>query len=476
MENRTIYENLSPLDHRYYISNRKEFSELSRYLSESANIRYCALVEAALLKTHITFFLDNDKEKMEAVDKIVEEIDCDEVYREEEKTQHNIRALVNVITKKVPSELQPYVHLGATSVDILDTSLSLRIRDAVRRVILPLLLEVLDRLITLAEENAETPQAGRTHGQLAVPITVGFAFSEYVARLGKSILEIERRSQDVRGQLSGAVGAYNATSLMVDDPVAFEKEFCTFLNLKPSEYSNQLIEPEYTLRLLLEINVAFGIIANLADDLRNLQRSEIAEVKEAFGKQQVGSSTMPHKRNPWNSEHVKSLWKAFFPRVMSFFMDQISEHQRDLTNSASSRFIADYLSGFTAAAARLRKVLSNLTVDHEKLAYNLSLNGDMPLSEAAYILLAVSGVPEAHEIVRKITLECEEQGVRLVEQLQKYSEYWEKIENQLKITVNIPAEEFFSKPEYYCGKAAERAKQIAAKYRKVHNSIQEVLK
>jgi len=161
---------------------------------------------------------------------------------------------------------------------------------------------------------------------------------------------------------------------------------------------------------------------------------------------------------------------------MTFFMDQISEHQRDLTNSASSRFIAEYLSGFTAAAARLRKVLSNLTVDHEKLAYNLSLNGDMPLSEAAYILLAVSGVPEAHEIVREITLECEEKGVRLVEQLQHHCEYWEKIENQLKKTVHISGEEFFSKPEYYCGKAAERTRQITSKYRKVHNSIHEVLK
>ncbi len=99
------------------------------------------------------------------------------------------------------------------------------------------------------------------------------------------------------------------------------------------------MEPEYLLRLLLEINVAFGVIANLADDLRNLQRSEIGEVREEFSATQVGSSTMPQKRNPWNSEHVKSLWKAYSPRVATFFMDQISDHQRDLTNSASARFV-----------------------------------------------------------------------------------------------------------------------------------------
>ena len=123
--------------------------------------------------------------------------------------------------------------------------------------------------------------------------------------------------------------------------------------LQASEHSTQLVEPEYLLRLLLELNTAFGIIANLADDLRNLQRSEIGEVREEFTATQVGSSTMPQKRNPWNSEHVKSLWKEFCPRVVTFFMDQISEHQRDLTNSASSRFVAEYLVGFAFAAERM---------------------------------------------------------------------------------------------------------------------------
>lgn len=119
--------------------------------------------------------------------------------------------------------------------------------------------------------------------------------------------------------------------MIVKDPEELERIYTEFLGLKPSEYSNQLVEPENILRLLLEMNVAFGIIANLADDLRNLQRSEIGEVFEYFSATQVGSSTMPQKRNPWNSEHVKSLWKAMCPRVITFYMDQISEHQRDIT-------------------------------------------------------------------------------------------------------------------------------------------------
>ncbi len=115
--------------------------------------------------------------------------------------------------------------------------------------------------------------------------------------------------------------------MIVSDPFELEEEYVKALGLEASEHSTQLVEPEYLLRLFLEMNLCFGILANLADDLRHLQRSEISEVREFFGGDQVGSSTMPQKRNPWNSEHVKSLWKAFAPRVMTLFMDQISEHQ-----------------------------------------------------------------------------------------------------------------------------------------------------
>jgi len=146
------------------------------------------------------------------------------------------------------------------------------------------------------------------------------------------------------------------------------------------------------LRLLLEANIAFGIIANLADDLRNLQRTEIGEVFEYFSATQVGSSTMPQKRNPWNSEHVKSLWKAFSPRIMSFYMDQISEHQRDLSNSASQRFIADYLTGLALAFNRMNSILKGLQADRENMLKNLLQGGGKVrggvMAEPAYILLA----------------------------------------------------------------------------------------
>ena len=473
MEERSIYRNLSPLDHRYYLSNREAFEALSNYLSEEASVRYCVRVEAALIDAFVDLRFAGDSHLHEAVSRLELEISPEEVYREEERTQHNIRALVNIIKRRVPEELVPYVHLGATSADILDTASALRLRDAVRRVVIPKLLDVEEMLIRLARENARTAQVGRTHGQHAVPITFGFAMAEYVARMGSSIEMVDARSKELRGKLAGAVGAYNAMSLIVDDPMTFERDVLRRLGLEPSEHSTQLVEPEYQLRLLLELNVAFGILANLADDLRNLQRSEIGEVREEFGADQVGSSTMPQKRNPWNSEHVKSLWKAFAPRVMTFYLDQISEHQRDLTNSASSRFVAEYVAGLTAALARMGKVLSKLGVIEKRMRANIDATGDLVLSEAAYILLATAGDPDAHEIIRKTTLRCEQTGGRLLSELKANAGVWHLISSQLEKITGADAEEFFSNPALYRGMAAEKATLLAGRYAQIVARLRE---
>jgi adenylosuccinate lyase len=511
MEARNIFRNISPLDHRYSISEEDLFDSLVPWISEEASVAACVKAEIALVIAHLKIRGTLTAELRAVLEKAALAVESAEVYAEEEKTRHNIRALVNVLKTKVPPEIAPLVHLGATSVDILDTGLSYRIRGLTAEVILPRLRKLELLICDFAEREAETPQVGRTHGQHAVPITVGFALAEYVSRLGKSILEIEQLSRNLRGKLAGAVGAYNATGMIVRDPEELERLYLAELDLAPSEHSTQLVEPEYLLRLLLEFNVAFGIIANLADDLRNLQRSEIEELREGFAAGQVGSSTMPQKRNPWNSEHVKSLWKAFMPRVMTFFMDQISEHQRDLSNSASQRFIADYAAGFCLAISRMASVIEGLGVDRERLLFNLrgelgpgvhggASGGMIPggmipggiLAEPAYILLAESGVSDAHEVIRRVTLAAEKERSGFAAALAKEPAVLERIARQMAKLGLIPGGEsgaesdaagngaagpgetltaaalsFFEHPEQYRGLAAEKAKTIAAKYRKL---------
>ena len=467
MENKERFRSISPLDHRYWNANEKLFIALSDYLSENAVVNYSVKVAIALLTELIRNMpgieFTEDIESM--INKASKKVTADSVEREELKTEHNIRALVNVLQRELPKEYKHLVHVGATSFDITDTASALRYRDAILKVVVPLLISVEELLINLVKNEARTPQVGRTHGQYAVPDTFGFAMAEYVSRLGKAIIRLVEKVKDLRGKLSGAVGAYNATSIVVEDPQSLEIAVLANLGLKPSETSSQIVEPEYLLQVFLELNTIFGILANLCDDLRHLQRSEINEVREGFSAHQVGSSTMPQKRNPWNSEHVKSLWKTFSPRIMTLFMDQVSEHQRDLTNSASARFLPEFIAGLVAAANRTLKVLSGLQVDRDRMLERVRESGsDRVMAEAFYIMLAICGETDAHEKIRKFTIRCEKENSNLFEVIRTDDVIWEKIELIVQKRFKISAVDFFSSPENYLGLAASKALGIATKY------------
>ena len=469
---------LSPLDNRYWRANSALFEALSTFLSEDAGVRYAAEVEMALLRALVRHTMPEaaSEELDAALRKAAAGVSAEEVAEEERKTDHNIRALVQVLQRAVPEQVRHLVHVGATSYDITDTATALRYRAATREVVLPLLVELERSLISLSEHEAGSAQVGRTHGQYAVPITFGFALGEYVARLGKSILRIERRASELSGKLAGAVGAYNATSLLVADPQAFEEEVLTSIGLRPSESSTQIVEPEYLLGLLLELNTAFGIIASLADDLRHLQRSEIDEVRESFGDSQVGSSTMPQKRNPWNCEHVKSLWKEFSPRVATFFMDQLSEHQRDLTNSASARFVPEFVAGLVAATSRMGRVVAGLQVDRGRMLQRLRLGAaDLVLAEAAYVLLASSGAADAHERIRRLTQSQERNDSSLAEEARRDEGVWQVLDFAVQARFDCAADEFFASPERYIGVAEAKARALAERYRGLMDELMQRL-
>ncbi len=395
----------------------------------------------------------------EEVSRACAEITPEEVYAEEEKTKHNIRALVNCIQRRVSAAAKPFVHFTATSVDIMDTANALRFMEANRDLVLPMTACLLRILIKLAKENKDTVQVGRTHGQHAVPITFGFAMAQYVSRLGGRWEAMAKTGANLRGKLAGAVGAYNAASLFVDDPVAFEEEVLAELDIKPSPISTQIVQAEFLADYIHSVISAFGVLANLADDLRHLQRSEIAEVSEAFGEHQVGSSTMPHKRNPWNFENVKSMWKEFMPRMTTLYLDQISEHQRDLTNSASGRFVPEIVIGYLASVQRLINVLSRLRVDQEQLRRNLEISKEMVIAEPLYLLLANAGHPNAHEAVRRLTLLSQETGRTLRELLPEQQELQPYLERFTPEQRRV-----LEQPETYTGLAARKTVAICAEW------------
>ncbi len=454
MKPSTPSDSFSPVDYRYWDES------LAPYLSDRGFLNYKMRTELALVRALAKRGIAPQsvvQEVQEAITKVTPE----EVDAEEDRIKHDLRALVNVIRSKVSDTAKPFVHMTATSYDIIDTANAARFKGAVLDVLVPALKGLEKVLIELSLREAETAQVGRTHGQHAVPVTFGFAISSYVSRLGVCIEALEALSKELRGKFSGAVGAYNASSLFFDDPEAFEKDVLEELGLEASEQSSQITQPEPMARLMAEIAITLGVMANLADDMRALQRSEIGEIGEEFEASQVGSSTMPQKRNPINFENVKSFWKIVAPRVVTALMDQVSEHQRDLTNSASGRTYGEAIAYTVSAAKRLARTMAKLQVDPANLEKNLALGRGLVAAEPLYILLASLGHPDAHEKVRNLTLMAQKEGKSLEEVAladAKMKPYLSEMSDAQKGILTNPAS--------YIGIAAKKAKNVADAWKK----------
>jgi len=440
------YSAVDPLDSRYYDA------EVARYLSESSRIAYQAYVEAALAKALAEFGICSP-EIAEQIQTATAKVTAEAVAQEEKTTKHDVKALVNVIKRDLPDEAKPYVHFGATSYDIVATALSLQLRDAVNEVVLPRLVELEKTLLELTKRYAETVQVGRTHGQHAVPITFGFAMAEYVSRLGSSISSLQVLTGKLKGKFSGAVGAYNALSLFVDDPLKFEQTVLSYLNIEPAPYSTQIIPAENYIRLIDELVVTAGIMANLSHDMRHLQRSEIAEVREAFEEGQTGSSTMAHKRNPWNFENIISLSKQVTAQIVNANLNLSSEHQRDLTDSASARFYPVVLASVAAMAQRLGRVMAKLEVDEANMQRNLHLSGGAIAAEPLYLLLEKYGHTTAHEASKSLAHQALESNRPLYEVASQdagIADYFAKFTGSEKQILQSPE-------THYTGLAAKKA-------------------
>jgi len=446
---RSLFDSISPADYRYWDK------DVAQYLSENGFTRYKLLVELALVKVLQRRGICSLKVVKE-IESACSQVTTEEVYTEEKRVGHDIRVLVNCIQKRVSNEAKPYVHMTATSYDIVDTANAIRYKDVTEKVILPTLISLEEVLIAITLKEAEIVQVGRTHGQHAVPITFGFAMAEYVSRLGKCILSLKQRANELVGKFSGAVGAYNASSLFFDDPEVFETEVLAELGLKPADYSTQIVPPERMARLFSELTLIGGVLANLARDMRNLQRTEIGEVGEEFTPEQVGSSTMPQKRNPKNFENVESLWKVLIGHLTTVYLDQISEHQRDLTNSASTRTYGEAVCYLVSMAKRLTQTMKKLRVDYNNLQRNLTSQQGQIVAEPLYIILAALGHPNAHEKVLQLTLKAQSEQKPLKNivladpDLQLY----------LK-KVTLRQWRIFANPSLYTGIAAKKAKQVA---------------
>ncbi len=449
------FSGLDPLDSRYYDA------EVSRYLSEHSRIAYQAYVETALAYTLAEFKICNLK-TAKAIEAAAQKVTTKEVYREEEVTKHDIKALVNSIKKKLDASAKPYVHFGATSYDIIATAQNLQMREVCNHVVIPRLKHLLEVLIKLAENYAATPQIGRTHGQHGVPITFGFAAAEYIQRIGSSMEAIQALTDELQGKFSGAVGSYNALSTFVDDPIKFEASVLQKVGLKPAPYSTQIIPPEGLVRLLDELTIVAGIMGNLGHDMRHLQRTEISEVHEKFEEGQTGSSTMAHKKNPINFENVVSLSKQVIAQSVNANLNLSSEHQRDLTDSASARFYTIIPACVASMTARLTRIMQKIEVDEDAMQKNLNMTGGAIAAEPLYLLLAKHGHIKAHEKSKALSHKALADEITLVEAIEQDREahsYWLKFSKKEQDIIIDPAKN-------YTGLSAKKTKLITSHWKK----------
>jgi adenylosuccinate lyase len=319
---------------------------------------------------------------------------CDEI---EQRTRHDLMAFVHNLSENVGPEGR-YIHLGVTSYDVIDTALGMMLRDSC-----DVLLDSAEALRTeigrLAREHAHTPEIGRTHGIHAEPITFGFKCATWYAELGRNIDRLKLCRQEIAvGKVSGPVGIHGIPSPELEAIV------CQKLGLQADPASTQIVNRDRHANFLNVLALLGAGLERIATELRNLQRTEILEVQEAFASGQTGSSSMPHKRNPWNSETVCGLARLLRANAHAMLESVATWHERDLTNSSLERIVfpdSCHLADFMLL--RMTSILRGLHVFHETMAANLRKMGDLVYSEHVMIALIHKGMSreDAYKVAQR---------------------------------------------------------------------------
>jgi adenylosuccinate lyase len=301
-----------------------------------------------------------------------------------------------------------YVHLGATSSDITDTATALQLKDALT--LLENRLNGLQKvLLEKAEQYKRTIMMGRTHGQHALPITLGFKFAVWVREIARHIQRLrECRERILVGKMSGAVGTQAGLG---PNAIKIQKLTMERLGIKPAEISTQIVQRDRHAELVCLLANISSTLDKFATEIRELQRPEIGELAEPFARaKQVGSSTMPHKRNPLLCERVSGLAKIMRSLVVPALENVPTWHERDLTQSSAERFIIPEACILTDYMLNLMtNIIANLQVDENRMRKNIQLTQGRVMSEAVMIALTRKGMnrQKAHEHLRRLAIKSE---------------------------------------------------------------------
>jgi adenylosuccinate lyase len=372
----------------------------------------------------------------------------------EDEIHHDMMAIVKAIAEEC-GEAGRWVHFGATSNDILDTATGLQI-GASLDIIEVKLCRLLAVLLLRSEETRTLVCAARTHGQIGVPTTYGLRFAIWASEIGRHIDRLRQlRGRVVVGQLTGAVGTQASLG---SKGIAIQISMMEELGLVPVDVSNQVISRDrYAEYFFMLANMA-TTLDKIGIELRTLQRTEIGEVEEAFGKHQVGSSTMPHKRNPIRSEQVCGLARVIRSAVEPALLNNTLWDERDLTNSSCERVIFPEATILTDHIILLMgQVLGELEINIPNIRKNLAHLQGINMAESVMIELTRRGMDRqsAHEEVRIASMRA------LTEDRPLSSVLSEMNETRLYLTQQeITA---LLEPDHYTGTAVEQVDRLITK-------------
>jgi adenylosuccinate lyase len=382
--------------------------EMLEVFQEESRLQKMLDVEAALAWAHseVGNIPKKDAEKIARM-ATLRYVKIARVKAIESQIKHDVAAIVRTLSE-VCGPSGAYVHLGATSYDIVDTANALQLKDAVE--IIEKRLACLRRV--LQEKTGKykaTVMMGRTHGQHALPITLGFKFAVWTCEVSRHMQRLrECKDRVLVGKISGAVGTQAGLG---EHAPRIQELVMKRLGVHAAEISTQIVQRDRYSELICLLGLITSSLENFATEIRELQRPEIGELSEAFEvEKQVGSSTMPHKQNPETCERVCGLARIVRSLVAPSLENIVTWHERDLTQSSAERFIfpeacilADYLIDLTA------RIVSNLRVDEQRMLTNIGLTQGRAMSEAVMMALTKKGVnrQEAHELLRKLTIKSE---------------------------------------------------------------------
>lgn len=404
------------------IEGRYRTKKMAEIFTAKKKLEYWMRVEAALALAHAHF----GNIPTEAADEInkkahLEHVKVERVKEIEDSIHHDLMAMVRGIAEQCENDAGGYIHLGATSYDIEDTGRALQLIQALN-ILKESIIKVLKLLIKQANNNKNRVCVGRTHGQQALPTTFGMRFAIWAMEFNRHLVRIHEILPRIgKGKMSGAVGtmaSFGVKGIKIQEKVMEILSNEYKIPITPVKIANQIVQRDRHAEVINLTALIGGTIDKIAREMRILQRTEIGEMFEPFTKKQVGSSTMPHKRNPHKAERLCALARVLKSNIV-IGIDNIGlEDERDLTNSANERIVfAENFIILDYMLHQLGSILSGLEFNQENIEKNLNLTKGAFLAEKIMVELVNRGIGRqtGHELLREAAIRARKENKSIKE-------------------------------------------------------------